>query len=74
MSLLEQARAERDRWTKIVDLLEASPSTSTTPSKAKPGKTSPTSRSYWTPARRAEMSKKIKALQGKKKPQAAKKA
>jgi hypothetical protein len=70
MSLLEQARAERDRWAKIVALLEAAPSASA-PS-AKPKKNSPTSKSYWTPARRAEMSRKIKALQ-KKKPPAAKK-
>jgi len=71
MTLLEQAKAERDRWAKIVELLEASPSAAATTSK--PKKNSPTSKSYWTPARRKAMSDKIKALQ-KKKPQAAKKA
>jgi hypothetical protein len=70
MDLLAQARAERDRWTKIVELLEASPSPAAT---TKSKKNSPTSKSYWTPARRKAMSDKIKALQ-KKKPQAAKKA
>jgi hypothetical protein len=71
MDLLAQAKAERDRWAKIVALLEAAPTAAAAP-KTK-SKANPASKSYWTPQRRAEMSRKIKALQ-KKKPQAAKKA
>ena len=74
-NLLEQARAERDRWAKIVALLEAAPSSVASPSrklKPKP-KNSPANKDYWTPARRKAMSDKIKALQKKKPQQAAKK-
>jgi len=70
MDLLTQARAERDRWAKIVALLEAAPAV---PNRKTKSKVNSASKSYWTPERRAAMSKKIKALQ-KKKPQAAKKA
>lgn len=68
MTLLEQARAERDRWAKIVELLEAAPSTpAASPAKAK-AKNNPAGKAYWTPARRKAMSLKIKALAKKKKP------
>jgi hypothetical protein len=76
MDLLTQARAERDHWAKIVALLEAAPSTTPGPSqRLKPqSKTSPSSKAYWTPKRRKEMSDRIKALNAKKKkPQDAKK-
>lgn len=66
---LSQAKAELARWQKIVELLEAGPSP--TPSSAKPkakSKINPAGKAYWTPARRAEMSRKIKALAKKKKP------
>lgn len=76
MDLLRLAREERDRLDKVINLLESGAEKTTAASPAKkPGKNSPTNKSYWTPQRRAAMSKKIKALQaGKKKPQAAKKA
>ena len=73
MDLLTQARAERDRWAKIVTLLEAAPTSAAAPNRKTKSKAKRAAKSYWTPERRAAMSRKIKALQ-KKKPQAAKKA
>jgi hypothetical protein len=65
MNLLAHAKAERDRWAKIVALLEAAPSTTPSPSAKPKSKNSPSSKAYWTPARRKAMSDKIKALQKK---------
>lgn len=73
MSLLEQAKAERDRLNKVIELLEGGDKPAKAAPKRAAGKNSPTSKSYWTPERRRQMSLKIKALQ-KKKPQGAKKA
>jgi len=76
MSLLEQAKAERDRLNKVIALLEADTQTATPSAPRAKGKNSPASKDYWTPQRRAEMSRRIKALNAakKKKPQAGKKA
>jgi hypothetical protein len=76
MSLLEQARAERDRLNKVIELLEGSekPTRTAATPKRVAGKSSPASKAYWTPQRRAEMSRRIKALNAKKKGASAKKA
>ncbi len=75
MDLLAIAKAERARLDKVIALLEADAQTATPSAPRAKGKNSPASKAYWTPQRRAEMSRRIKALNAKKKkPQAAKKA
>jgi hypothetical protein len=74
MDLLALAKAERDRLDKVIALLESgAEKTTAAPARKTKSKNSPTSKSYWTPERRRQMSLKIKGLQ-KKKAQAAKKA
>ena len=62
MNLLAQAKLERDRLNKVIALLEGTATTATTasPNKGKPGR-------RWTQAEKDAMSRKIKALNAKKK-------
>jgi hypothetical protein len=76
MDLLAIAKAERAKLDEVIALLEADAQTATPSVPRAKGKNSPSSKAYWTPQRRAEMSRRIKALNAakKKKPQAGKKA
>jgi hypothetical protein len=69
MDLLSIAKAERARLDRVIALLESGaekPTASAAPRKPK-SRASPASKAYWTPQRRAEMSRRIKALNAKKK-------
>jgi hypothetical protein len=74
MDLLKLAKEERARLDRVIALLESGAEKTTAPAapRAK-GKNSPSSKAYWTPARRKQMSDRIKALNAakKKKPLAA---
>lgn len=72
--LLAQAKAELARWQKIVELLQAAPSTPAASSTKPKGKGNPASREYWTAERRAKMSKKLKAVAARRKKAAPSKA
>jgi hypothetical protein len=76
MDLLAIAKAERAKLDEVIALLEADAQTATPSVPRAKGKNCPASKAYWTPQRRAEMSRRIKALNAakKKKPQAGKKA
>ena len=71
MDLLKLAKEERARLDKVIALLESGAAPTSTPSAPRArGKNSPSSKAYWTPARRAEMSRRIKELNKKKKAKA----
>lgn len=67
MDLLAIAKAERARLDKVIALLEAEAETATSTKRKPASKASSASREYWTPTRRKQMSRKIKAVQAKKK-------